>query len=164
MPVFTTFRTLCPFPVATYGEMIFMSISQVVCWTGSTKTTHLLPVKASVWARFGTACEVSKSPSSPKSSYPTPSRVTSCLLYTPSDTWEAYNQSSFASRPKPSVSPRSGKATPLHFLTPGTTRVNHFLYVGSRSDNRNLTFYHSHLILRESAVEQHLMPAFCTAR
>ena len=61
VPLFTTFRSLCSFPITTNGDEIFKSMSQSICWTGSAKATHLLPVHARLWSRLRTACEISTS-------------------------------------------------------------------------------------------------------
>ena len=58
VPLFTTLRSLCSFPVTTYGDAIFKSMNQPVCWTGSAKATHLSRVNARLCSRLGTACEI----------------------------------------------------------------------------------------------------------
>ena len=61
------------FPVATNGDEIFKSMSQPICWRGSAKATHLLPVYARLWNRLGTACEISTSLNSSNVRDPIPS-------------------------------------------------------------------------------------------
>ena len=144
--------------------MIFMSISHPVCWRGSAKATHLLPVKASVWIRLERHVRYLCHSAHPIFVTP-PFQGWLPFFCTPLQTaWKHIIDLPFLPGRNLRCHPDQPKRSHGIFWRSEGNRVSHFLCVALRSDDQNLTVFRSRLIPWESAVGKHLIPVFCTAR
>ena len=125
--LFTIFESLCSFPVTTYEDEIFKSMSQPVCWTGSAKATHLRPVNARECRHLGTACKISTSLNSSNFSDPIPYLMTFFSFVDHIRLLESVQLAFFSASIKPFNVTKVSQSHPRTFSdAPGATSVNHF--------------------------------------